>query len=450
LALLVEAGTFRKIIVSFLPVGHTHEDIDQFFSRIAMFLRTRDAHSRLELARIISHLHASSSEWGKVRLVKHWENVANISGWLEDKVHEMPSITQWHQFRFMKNPTSGAVMLMAREWPGERGDYWSGFTKSDVSQRIWTTDDVPNLLAEYDSVPPAQSPLKPASLENISKTQKGVESLLEHLHATQEAKTDTLRLLEVFSTPAPDFNFSWEKDTICSLLGNADRDLVVGANAALHVDASVWQVTKDCKITENCFYLMQPPQGSVEPFWICKARKRIVDQDRAQVRVQWWEPLSELSKPCTERDYYRCTYAPAASNPASMPISQLPLCSIDEGFTVEINVKLTASSSQFKIAGGRNDAQILAIKWYVARWDPNSGMQCTPDELVPAALIPEGRIDNPIPPAKKPRRKAIPKATAAPKRKRASTTAAATPKATAAPKRASKSKSTLSADETSD
>jgi hypothetical protein len=439
-----------------------------------MYLRTRDAHSRLELARIISHLHASSSEWGKVRLVKHWENVANISGWLEDKVHEMPSITQWHQFRLMKNPTSGAVMLMAREWPGERGDYWSGFTKSDVSQRIWTTDDVPNLLAEYASVPPAQSPLKPASLENISKTQTGVKSLLDHLHATQEAKTDTLRLLEVFSTPAPDFKFSWEEDTICSLLGNANRDLVVGANAALHVDASVWQVTKDCKITENCFYLMQPSQGADEPFWICKARKRIIDdKDVAQVRVQWWEPLSEYKKAHIERDYYRCTYAPAASNPASMPISQLPLCSIDEGFTVEINVKLTASSGQFKIVGGRNEAQILAIKWYVARWDPNSGMQCTPDELVPAALIPEGRIDNPIPPAKKPRRKAIPKATAA--QKRASTTAAATPKATAArkgkrasttaaarpskhaaasttaaPNRVSKSKSALSGDEESD
>ena len=436
-------------------MGHTHEDIDQFFSRIAMLLRTRDAHSRLELARIISHVHASSSEWGKVRLVKHWENVANISGWLEDKVHEMPSITQWHQFRFMKNPTSGAVMLMAREWPGERGDYWSGFTKSDVSQRIWTTDDVPNLLAEYASVPPAQSPAKPASLENISKTQKGVVSLLEHLHATQEAKTDTLRLriLEVFSTPAPDFKFSWEKDTICSLLGNANRDLVVGANAALHVDASVWQVTKDCKITENCFYLMQPSSDADEPFWICKARKRIIDKDVAQVRVQWWEPLSEYKKPHTERDYYRCIYAPAASNPASMPISQLPLCNIDEGFTIEINVKLTASSGQFKIVPGRNEANINAIKWYVARWDPDSGMQCEQDELVPENLMPEGRIDNPIPPAKKPRRKPTPKAAALKaKRKRKASTA---PKAkrtstTAAPKRASKSASALSGDEESD
>lgn len=33
LAYLVQLGLFRVIVVSFLPVGHTHEDIDQMFSR---------------------------------------------------------------------------------------------------------------------------------------------------------------------------------------------------------------------------------------------------------------------------------------------------------------------------------------------------------------------------------------------------------------------------------
>ena len=33
LALLVHHGVFTKILVSLLPVGHTHEDIDQMFSR---------------------------------------------------------------------------------------------------------------------------------------------------------------------------------------------------------------------------------------------------------------------------------------------------------------------------------------------------------------------------------------------------------------------------------
>ena len=43
LSLLVEIGMFDLIKMSFLPVGHTHEDIDQAFSRIAVHLNRHDA-----------------------------------------------------------------------------------------------------------------------------------------------------------------------------------------------------------------------------------------------------------------------------------------------------------------------------------------------------------------------------------------------------------------------
>jgi hypothetical protein len=39
---MVARGAFEEIQVSFLPVGHTHEDIDQFFSRISVHLRVVD------------------------------------------------------------------------------------------------------------------------------------------------------------------------------------------------------------------------------------------------------------------------------------------------------------------------------------------------------------------------------------------------------------------------
>ena len=39
LAMLVALGHFNEVEVNFLPVGHTHEDIDQFFSRISLRLR---------------------------------------------------------------------------------------------------------------------------------------------------------------------------------------------------------------------------------------------------------------------------------------------------------------------------------------------------------------------------------------------------------------------------
>ena len=35
----VQSGNFNKVTVSFLPVGHTHEDIDALFGVIVRFLR---------------------------------------------------------------------------------------------------------------------------------------------------------------------------------------------------------------------------------------------------------------------------------------------------------------------------------------------------------------------------------------------------------------------------
>ena len=36
---LVDCGLFEHIYLNFLPVGHTHCDIDQLFSRIAVWMR---------------------------------------------------------------------------------------------------------------------------------------------------------------------------------------------------------------------------------------------------------------------------------------------------------------------------------------------------------------------------------------------------------------------------
>ena len=50
LAMLVHHSVFDKVLVSFLPVGHTHEDIDQMFSCFADYLRGHNARSRAEMA----------------------------------------------------------------------------------------------------------------------------------------------------------------------------------------------------------------------------------------------------------------------------------------------------------------------------------------------------------------------------------------------------------------
>ena len=45
LAFLVQKRVFETIELTFLPVGHTHEDIDQMFSRFAVWLRAHSAHT---------------------------------------------------------------------------------------------------------------------------------------------------------------------------------------------------------------------------------------------------------------------------------------------------------------------------------------------------------------------------------------------------------------------
>ena len=404
LALLVEAGTFRKIIVSFLPVGHTHEDIDQFFSRIAVVLRKKDAHSRVDLARIISKLSASSAFWGKVRLVRHWENVANVSGWLKGKVHKMPTITKWQQFKLCKDPDTARVLLMAREWPGDKGDYWGGLTSNQTDQPIWSCADVPNLLLEYAD----GQPTKPPSQEKIDKTNEDVLALMDHLRVSDESRADTVRLLEVFSTPARDLDFAWSRDHIESLLGGTNRNFVSGAAGSGNNANAVqdeWRVSNECTIVENCFYLMMPPAGALEPFWIAKARKRVIQDGEKMVHIQYWEPLTEARKPALERDYFRCEYGAAASCPSSMPVSKLPIVGIEEGFIAPLTFKVTSGKGIGKLVAGRKEENFNHIKWYIARWKAGSVMNLEPDEGMPAHLMPEGRIDIPAERVRKPSKK---------------------------------------------
>ena len=83
--MLVNEGVFKEVVVSHLPVGHTHEDIDQMFSRLAMYLRFNDAMSRQQLGECFQA--AYTSKEGSPPYVEHWENVANLSEWF--KTHEV-------------------------------------------------------------------------------------------------------------------------------------------------------------------------------------------------------------------------------------------------------------------------------------------------------------------------------------------------------------------------
>lgn len=59
---LVQKGVFREIYVNFLPVGHTHEDIDQFFSQFAHRMRTVDCFTYDDAVKILQKCHDPSHQ----------------------------------------------------------------------------------------------------------------------------------------------------------------------------------------------------------------------------------------------------------------------------------------------------------------------------------------------------------------------------------------------------
>ena len=67
------------IEVSFLPVGHTHEDIDQFFSRIAKHLQSNNAITVNQLIEAVKHAYTPSP------IVRNMINVANFKQYIIDQ-----------------------------------------------------------------------------------------------------------------------------------------------------------------------------------------------------------------------------------------------------------------------------------------------------------------------------------------------------------------------------
>ncbi len=122
LAHFILTGVFERILVSFLPVGHTHEDIDQLFSRLVTALRNRDARTLSELCTIIKSAYKDKS--GNHTQTEVVESVANFSDWIKELINEFDGISQFRQFLFKWNQDKSKVLLRVRtdttsaDWQG--------------------------------------------------------------------------------------------------------------------------------------------------------------------------------------------------------------------------------------------------------------------------------------------------------------------------------------------
>jgi len=105
---LVAWGVVKEAQVSFLPVGHTHEDIDQLFSRTSIHFKTHAAHSMEEM---MEGLRKCISPTPQVSAMK---NMINWSG-LVEKLDVLTGIEGFSDYRFFKFFRNGGARRTIHE-----------------------------------------------------------------------------------------------------------------------------------------------------------------------------------------------------------------------------------------------------------------------------------------------------------------------------------------------
>ena len=166
LGCLVKWGVFKNIYVSFLPVGHTHEDIDQMFSRLATYLRFHDARSRAEMCRAIQLCYHDKN--GKQPKAGPMDNVANISDWLDKRLAPTSSTATrdglmcFRQFWIKLHKGQPVFKCRAN---CAQGEVWRGLETYSKRHTIFKQGQCPT-PQDLSTVPPAQRPSRPTKVCN--------------------------------------------------------------------------------------------------------------------------------------------------------------------------------------------------------------------------------------------------------------------------------------------
>ena len=226
LGCLVGWGLFKEIVVSYLPVGHTHEDIDQFFSALARYLRFHNARSRPEMHNALRTSYTMKN--GSKPVVDNWDSVANISDWLKTYLADFSKTTKRRGIKGLRQfkifLVDGAPVMQVREHC-VMDEPWRGLNPKDEYTYIFKGEDGEPGAAPHpsdlSSVPPSQRPDPPKradgakydveayfSKKNENLT-KGVRSVIIDRKIPADAATDLEACLSEVESRA-DLPFAWD------------------------------------------------------------------------------------------------------------------------------------------------------------------------------------------------------------------------------------------------
>ncbi len=100
-SVIVSLGWVKCVVISFLPVGHTGEDIDSLWGRLTNFMNAADV---LRPSEMIIHLnHSSGDGEDQITVQPHWltDGIVDFRSWLSLMILPFSGITQVLIFFFL-------------------------------------------------------------------------------------------------------------------------------------------------------------------------------------------------------------------------------------------------------------------------------------------------------------------------------------------------------------
>ena len=206
---LVQRGVFQTIEVSFLPVGHTHEDIDQLFSRLAIHLR---GHNAISPSQLFEGIKVAFKKYGYVARCEHLHSIANMKKWIDKYVGEIHNHSKREVQHFQIKPHDNGASMVTKL----RGsDVWDVYDLSPESR-----DRGFHLLSAKTPVPPftpseRPTPLSPGRTDGQTKLCEEIRQSFEVLkldrRVTYAHLKELVASLEVLSN-GDAMPFSWNRD----------------------------------------------------------------------------------------------------------------------------------------------------------------------------------------------------------------------------------------------
>ncbi|XP_068753053.1 uncharacterized protein [Montipora capricornis] len=144
LAVLVKRQIFKKVKINFLMVGHTHEDIDQFFSKIAASIAKKNIRTLRELMELVDEAYTPCPH------VEFVDVIYDVKSWLREAKAELHNITNPHCF-VLRETETGNVVLKYKNW--SRDKTWKPSSMPSEGVVVLESDKVPRGLPE--TVPPS-------------------------------------------------------------------------------------------------------------------------------------------------------------------------------------------------------------------------------------------------------------------------------------------------------